>query len=136
MKKTAWILILFCVACSKKPKAPIIHVALADSSIKITGIDYAIAGEINRDSVPEVWENLVPVYRMPADTDLKDYQPTQHGVYKLQDSAIVFTPDTPFVKGQTYFLRYYQFAGTDIWDYVRGKRKLRSIPYTDFVLKK
>ena len=136
MKRFAWLLLLFCLACAKKPKAPAIHAVLADSSIKITGIDYTIAREINRDSVPEVWEDLVPVYRMPADTDLKDYQPTQHGVYKLLDSAVIFTPDTPFIKGQIYFLRYYQFAGTDIWDYVRGKRKLRSIPYTDFVLKK
>jgi hypothetical protein len=135
MKKILPLLILFTLACSK-PKPPAIRVAMLTNSIKVTGLDYAIASEINRDSVPEAWESLMPVYRMPADTELKDYQPTQPGVYKLQDSVIVFTPDTPFVKGQTYFLRYYQFAGTDIWDYVRGKRKLRSIPYTDFVLKK
>jgi hypothetical protein len=137
MKKAAWILLLFCFACTSKPKAPVVYISLADSnrSVKFKGLDYAIVSEINRDPIPGIWENLLPVYRMPADTDLKNYQPVQHGLYTLKDSAVVFTPDTPFVKGQTYFIRYYQFKGENIWDYIKGKKRLGAVGYSDLVIK-
>ena len=105
-------------------------------SVKFKGLDYAIISEINRDSVPNGWENLLPVYRMPADTDMKDYQPVQHGVYKVKGSAVVFTPDTPFVKGRVYFMRYYQFGGSDnMWDFISGKKKLRGMRYIELIFK-
>jgi hypothetical protein len=45
-----------------------------------------------------------------------------------------FTPDTPFIKGQTYFMRYYQFdGGIKPWDMMRGKKKLGSVNYQDLV---
>jgi hypothetical protein len=137
MKKSAWVLLLFCIACTSKPKDPIVHISLADSnrSVKFKGLDYAIVSEINRDPIPGIWENLLPVYRMPADTDLKNYQPIQHGLYTLKDSAVVFTPDTPFVKGQTYFIRYYQFKGENIWDYIKGKKRLGAVGYSDLVIR-
>jgi hypothetical protein len=137
MKKAAWILLLFCFACTPKPKAPIVHISLTNSnrSVKFTGLDYAIISEINRDSTAGIWETLLPVYRMPADTDLKNYQPVQHGVYTLKDSAVVYTPDTPFVKGKTYFMRYYQFKGENIWDFIKGKKRLGAAGYCDLVIK-
>lgn len=137
MKKAALTLLLFCFACSSKPKTPVVHVSLTDSdhAVKVKGLDYAIVSEIGRDSIPGIWENFLPVYRMPADTDLKNYQPIQHGLYTLKDSAIVFTPDTPFVKGQTYFMRYYQFKGENVWDYIKGKKRLGEVQFTDLVVK-
>ncbi|MDB4920324.1 hypothetical protein [Mucilaginibacter sp.] len=137
MKKAAWILLLFCFACTSKPKAPVAYISSADSnrSVKFKGLDYAIVSEINRDPIPGIWENLLPVYRMPADTDLKNYQPVQHGLYILKDSAVIFTPDTPFVKGQTYFMRYYQFKGENIWDYIKGKKRLGRVGYSDLVIR-
>lgn len=137
MKKAALILLLFCFACASKPKTPVIHISLTDSNhaVKVRGLDYAIVSEIGRDSVPGIWENFLPVYRMPADTDLKNYQPIQHGLYTLKDSAVVFTPDTPFVKGQTYFMRYYQFKGENVWDYIKGKKRLGEVRYSDLVIK-
>ncbi|HEY8929862.1 MAG TPA: hypothetical protein VIM55_11760 [Mucilaginibacter sp.] len=137
MKKTAWVLLLSLCACTNKTKAPLVHVSLTDSnrSIRFSGLDLAVINEINRDSVPEVWETLVPVFRMPKDTDLKNYQPVQHGKYVLKDSSIVFTPDIPFVKGQKYFTRCYRFEGNGIWDYIKGKKRLGDTEYSDVVVK-
>jgi hypothetical protein len=136
MKKAALCFIILCFGCTHRSKAPVARISLVNNnqSVKFTGLDGAIMGEINRDSVPDIWQNLLPVYRMPADTDLKDYQPVQHGVYKLTGNAVVFTPDTPFAAHKSYFMRYYQFeGGTNIWDFIKGKKKLRGTRYVDLV---
>ena len=138
MKKSALVLILFCMGCVSGPKAPAVHVSLTSNnrSLKFTGLDRAIASEINRDSVPGVWQSLIPVYRMPADTDMKDYQSALPGRYELKDSAIVFTPDTPFIKNQAYFVRYFQFdGGYRTSDFITGKKKLGKTPYIDLIFK-
>jgi len=135
MKRLAFLLMLVCIGCGRKPETPV-KAALVDSgrSVKFSGLDYAIVSEINRDSTAGLWKTLIPVFRMPADTDLKTYQPVQPGTYRIRDKAIVFTPDTPFTKGKTYFIRYYRFGGKDnLWDYIRGKTKLGRVPYTDLV---
>jgi len=138
MKKMVWPFLLICFGCRHQPKQPAVHITLINNSqsIKCTGLDYAITGEISRDSVPGIWQGLIPVYRMPADTDMKDYQKPLPGVYRLKDSAVVFTPDTPFVKNQTYFVRYFKFdGGNDSWDIIKGKKKLGKTPYTDLIFK-
>jgi hypothetical protein len=137
MKISACIILLFCFACTRATQAPAVSLRLIDSnrSVKFKGLDYAIVSEISRDSVPGVWESLLPVYRMPADTGLKSYQPVQHGTYALKDSGVIFTPDTPFTKGQTYFMRYYQFKGENVWDYIKGKKRLGAVHYTDLTVK-
>jgi hypothetical protein len=130
------VLTMFCAGCSRHPAVSPAHISLVNSgkSVKFQGIDAAILGAIQRDSTPGVWQTLIPVYRMPADTDVKDYQPAQPGAYKIQDSAVVFTPDTPFVNGKTYFMRFYHFdQGKSIYDMVKNKRGLGSQPYTDLV---
>jgi hypothetical protein len=115
-----------------------IHIALtADKrSLNITGLDNAIVQDINRDSLGGNWQSLVPVYKMPADTDLKNYQPVQPGKYIVKDSVVVFIPDTPFIARQTYFVRYYNFdANNKASDYILGHNKLGSLPYTDLIFK-
>ena len=131
-------ILLLIISCKTKPKTPDVHISLTDGnrSVKFTGLDYAIISEINRDSVPEAWQGLLPVYRMPVDTDLKNYQPVQPGTYHLKDSSVVFTPDTPFVKGKTYFMRYYKFdRGADIWAFIKNKRKLKQTLYIDLIFR-
>ena len=59
----------------------------------------------------------------------------QHGRYVLKDSAVIFTPDTAFVKGQTYFMRYYQFKGENVWDFIKGKKRLGEVQFMDLVVK-
>ncbi|MDB5132314.1 MAG: hypothetical protein JWR02_2063 [Mucilaginibacter sp.] len=137
-KKPVWIFLVLCFGCSHKPQLPAVKVTLVDNgrSVKFTGLDYAVISEISRDSTAGLWQGLIPVYHMPADTDLEDYQPVQPGKYELKDRAIVFTPDTPFVKGHTYFMRYYQFdGGEDIPDFIKGKKKLGRPHYIDLIFK-
>lgn len=105
-------------------------------SIKLSGMDYLVLQDIGRDSSGAAWQSLMPVYKMPADTDLKSYQPVQPGNYAIKDSAVVFTPDTPFTAGQTYFLRYYKFdAASKPTDFITGHNKLGSLHYTDLIFK-
>lgn len=138
MKKPMWIFLALCLGCGAKPPVPTVKATLVDSgrSVKFAGLDYAVISEIARDTATGLWQGLIPVYRMPADTDVKDYQPVQPGKYALKDRAVVFTPDTPFVKGQTYFMRYYQFdGGDDAWDFITGKKKLGHPGHTDLIFK-
>lgn len=138
MKKLPYLFFLFCFGCTHEPAPPAVHIHLVNNnhSVKFTGLNYAITSEINRDSIQSDWQSLIPVYRMPADTDLKDYQPAQPGLYQIIDRAMVFTPDTPFQKGNFYFLRYYKFAeGKSVMDYLRGEKKLGNNQYIDLIFK-
>jgi len=132
MKKLLWLLPLLCIGCSQKAKTPAVQVKRMGKSVQFSGLNYAIISDINRDSIPNVWETLLPVYKLPADTDLKNYQPLQHGTYVLKDSAVVFTPDTPFNKSQAYFMRFYQFdKGSTVWDFIKGHHKQGNTHYVD-----
>jgi hypothetical protein len=137
--KYLWLLLLMlCLGCSNRPKKTNIIVRLADSnrSVHISGFDRLVINDIARDSASEVWETLLPVYKMPADTDMKDYQNPQPGKYFVKDSLVVFTPDTSFKKGQVYFLRYYQYDNDkDAWQQIRDKKKLGSLSYRDLLFK-
>jgi hypothetical protein len=137
MKKVVFFLFMIGLGCKHKAAAPAIHVALVDSnhSIQIIGLDNAIVQEINRDSISG-WQTLMPVYHMPADADMKDYQKPQPGKYIVKDSTVIFTPDTPFLKQQTYFVRYYLFEqdNTAI-DYLKSDKKLGSAQHRDLIFK-
>ncbi|CAN5246211.1 hypothetical protein BH09BAC6_BH09BAC6_19770 [soil metagenome] len=139
MKRAIPFLMLISVGCSPKPKQNIIHITLVNNqrSVQFTGLDRSIISDIGRDTTKGIWENLVPVYRMPVDTDMKSYQPVQHGTYQIKDSLVIFTPDTPFVKNQVYFTRYYQFdRGGKTWDMITGKKPPGPSHYIDLVFKR
>ena len=137
MKKARIILIvLICFGCARQPNKIDIKINLTDSNkaIKITGLDKSIITEISRDASNYAWQSLFTIYKMPADTDLMDYQNVQPGNYKVEDSIVVFTPDTAFKKGQVYFLRYYQHdEQVSGWQYIRGKKRPGSLSYKDLV---
>lgn len=129
---------LLCLGCAHYPPKIIVKVRLTDSNraIKISGFDRAIIADIGRDTANDAWRSLLPVYKMPADTDLKDDQNTQPGKYSVEDSVVVFTPDTSFVKGQAYFVRYYPHdQGVDAWQYIKDKKRPGSLSYTDLVFR-
>ena len=129
---------LICFGCKPKLQQTDIKISLTKDRhvLRITGLDYSIIQDINRDSVNSAWQSLVPVFRMPADTDLKDFQPLQPGKYVVNGRAILFTPDTPFAKQQTYFVRYYKHdSNNSQWDYIKQHKKLGEIPYTDLIFK-
>jgi hypothetical protein len=139
MNKLVILLVLLGLGCNTN-KTSINGVRLTSttdrSSIKLSGMDYLVLQDIGRDSSGVAWQSLMPVYKMPADTDLKNYQPVQPGTYAIKDSAVVFTPDTPFAAGQTYFLRYYKFdAASKPTDFITGHNKLGSLHYTDLIFK-
>jgi hypothetical protein len=105
-------------------------------AVRISGLDNAVIHEINRDPAGGNWQSLLPVYRMPADTDLKNYQPVQPGTYQIKDNAVIFTPDTPFMAHQTYFVRYYKFdAGNKVSDFIMGHNRPGSLHYSDLIIK-
>jgi hypothetical protein len=118
--------------------APAMHISLVNNnkSVQFTGLDAAIIGEISRDSSTSTWQSLVPVYRLPADTDLKDYQSAQPGKYTVVANAVVFTPDTPFAQNQTYFVRWYQYGeGHSMWEHISKHTKMGKQQYTDLIFK-
>lgn len=131
------VLVTFC-GCSPAIKTPEITISKTpNNSIKFSGLDLSMIQTLGSDSAStSAWQSLVPVYKMPADTDLKDYQPIQPGKYTTQDSIVIFTPDTPLQKGHTYFVRYYYFAqGSTLWQHIKDHRKMSAQPYTDLILK-
>jgi hypothetical protein len=136
MKRCLWFLPLLFAACSHSAKTTV-HIRLDGNKliIEFTGLDPSVTGEIQRDS--GAWQNIFPIYRMPADTDMKDYQRPQPGRYRLSRNVLTFTPDTAFIKGQTYFLRDYEYGeGKSTWDLFKHKQKLGSLAYIDLSFKK
>lgn len=137
MRKLLLFVSIVCISCAPKSSTTAIHINLVNNnqSLKIAGIDPVILNDINRDTLKN-WQSLFAIYRLPADTDMKDYQPIQPGKYLIKDSALVFTPDTPFIKQQSYFVRYYNYADNNtIWDYLRHKTTKGQLHYTDLIFK-
>lgn len=132
------ILLVLFISCTSKPKTTSANVSFTNNkrSIKFSGLDPAVIGEITRDSIPNIWGALMPIYIMPVDTNLKNYQPIQHGRYLAHENVVVFTPDTPFADGKTYFLRLYRFGDmNDVASFIRQKNRLGSVPYNDLIFK-
>jgi len=133
-----FLLLLFCLGCSHQPGKINIAVSIIDSNraLKVSGFDRAVIAEIGRDSANAAWQSLIPVYKMPTDTDMKDFQPVQPGNYRIQDSVVVFTPDTPFIKGQYYFVRFFQLEkGRDAMDYITHKGRPGALHFNDLNFK-
>jgi hypothetical protein len=137
IKKSAVILLTLLWGCAPK-QANNIRINLINNgqSLAVTGISPDIVQEIERDSVTNIWQSLVPVYRMPADTDLRDFQKPQPGKYVVSNSAVIFTPDTPFSKQTAYFVRYFQYnAGNSALDHIKSNKKLGKTSYIDLIFK-
>lgn len=132
------LLTLMIFGCSSKPDSRVITISLINNkkSLQIKGFDVAVINDIARDSSAEAWQALMPVYRMPADTDLKNLQPVQPGRYAVSNNVVVFTPDTTFATQQSYFLRYYDFdKGTTLTDLIKSHSKPGALHYSDLIFK-
>ena len=134
------IVITFVLAGCTPAKHPAgVRVSLANNgqSIQFKGLDYVVMQDIARDTNKGIWQSLAPVYRMPADTGMKSYQPVQPGRYQIKDSSIVFTPDTPFIKGQTYFVRNYRLGeGAALIDYIKSRSQPGKVRFIDLIFKR
>jgi hypothetical protein len=138
MNKYLIVIIFIIGGCTpaKHPAAVSISLINNGQSVQFKGLDYVVIQDIGRDTNKDVWQSLVPVYRMPADTDMKSYQPVQPGHYQLKDSVVVFTPDTPFVKGQTYFVRNYRLGeGAALIDYIKSRSQPGKVRFIDLIFK-
>ena len=138
MNKYLILIIILAVSCTPARHPAAVQIALVNNgqSVQFKGLNYAVMQDIARDTNKDVWQSLVPVYRMPADTDMKSYQPVQPGRYVIKDSAVVFTPDTPFVKGQTYFARNYRLGeGAALIDYIKSRSQPGKVRFIDLIFK-
>jgi len=134
MKKSAIAIIFLFCSCAGRVSENRIVMKLSDSnrSITISGFDKAIINDIARDTDTNVWQGLLPVYKMPVDTDDKDFLTAQPGKYVVKDSLVVFTPDTAFKKGQVYFLRFFDYGDTKTaWQLLQAMEKPGTIRHTD-----
>ncbi|WP_374950397.1 hypothetical protein [Mucilaginibacter sp.] len=138
-KRISVCLILYTAfACTPAKHPATVQISLINNkqSVQFKGLDYAVMREIGRDSSAQEWQSLIPVYRMPQDTDMKNYQPEQPGRYQIKDSAVVFTPDTPFAAGRVYFVRNYRLGeGATLADYLKGRTQPGRTRFTDLIFK-
>ena len=106
-------------------------------TVFVSGLDYSVLQEFKKDSLPlEAFQRIFPVYRMPADTDMKDYQNEQPGVYQITDSLIIFKPDTAFKKHETYFARFYGHSTENTpTKLAQGKGNLKAPKFTEATFK-
>ncbi|QEM06993.1 hypothetical protein DIU31_027095 [Mucilaginibacter rubeus] len=132
------LLLLLLSSCAETSTKTLVTVSTINNgkALQITGFDPAIINEISRDSSAKAWETLMAVYRMPADTSMRNLQPAQPGSYTIHNNVVVFTPDTAFSTQQTYFFRYYDFsAGSTLTDLIKSRSKPGALHYTDLIFK-
>ena len=130
--------LMFLFSCTETSTKTLVTIKTVNNgkALQITGFDPAIINEISRDSSAKAWETLMAVYRMPADTSMRNLQPTQPGSYTVKDNVVIFTPDTAFSTQQTYFFRYYDFsAGGTLTDLIKSRSKPGTLHYTDLIFK-
>lgn len=120
MKQVLFFLLLFCFGCAGNKEDVQVRVKPVNGTIQISGIQPEMLYRLDHDTVAERWQTLMPVFKLPVDTGLKDDQPEQPGAYTVSGSIVVFKPDTAFVKGHKYFLRFYQInKGGSVWDMLK-----------------
>ena len=137
MKKLLFILLTL-AACKYKPASTIkITVDHTHQAIKVTGVAATALYGIQHDSPnTEAMQNLFPVYKMPADTEMRNYQPTIKGRYGINGNNITFTPDTAFKTGQTYFARWYRYdQPLTATDMAMRTRKPGETPFIELIFK-
>ncbi|PJJ83690.1 hypothetical protein [Mucilaginibacter auburnensis] len=133
MRKLYALFFLAVVGCSRSTPV-LVKTELVNNGItlKITGPDSTILNDIARGDSTGL-QALFPVYSMPADTDMKDFQDQQPGKYLLKNGGVFFTPDTPFKHQQTYFLRYYDYAlSGNVWEFIKTNNHKGKPPHADY----
>jgi len=136
MKKSVWLLFFICLGCVKKPNPQQLKVnVLNANTISFSNIDYNTLANLRQDSLNMAgWQAILPVYRMPADTDMKDYLKPQPGKYAFNKDVLVFFADTPFQKHKQYFARYYRLHDdSSVWDLIKGKWKRGTPQYVECI---
>lgn len=109
-----------------------IRLTADSSSVELYHIPLQVIDELRSESLQyEQWQNFFAVYEETADPDMRDFQPALSGSYALQDSMVVFKPDTVFQKGTAYFSRCYTREILTEPENILSKRDLS--PTEDFI---
>lgn len=130
--------LLLLTACQSNPANQVSLVMdKAGHSVNVKGLDDISLHGLQQDSLTvQAWQNLLPVCAMPADTDMRNYQQPITGSYQITGNDIVFTPDTPFKSGQTYFARFYRYdKAMSALDLVMRKRAPGKTGYIELIFK-
>jgi hypothetical protein len=142
MRRISLVVLLYiCAGChfsDKKAKDTTnIHLSKDSQMVVLGGLEYAALQELKKDSLTLAgFQDLFPVYKMPADTDLKDYLKAQRGTYQITDSLITFKPDTVFAKHQAYFARFYGYTtDNSATRLAQGKANLNGPKFKEVVFK-
>jgi hypothetical protein len=129
-----------CVACNstvKQDNTVSIHLSNDSQTVYISGLEYSILQEFKKDSLTtETWHGIFPVYIMPADTELKDFQKEISGTYQVTDTTLVFKPDTAFKKHQQYLVHFYgNGENYSTVNLLRSKSKLKGQNFKEVIIK-
>lgn len=114
--------LLFCVslmvlmglmACQNQPVLKnnldlIIRLSPDSTAVMVKNLPSELLSDFKADSLDTIFcKQFFAVYPEIADQDLRDLQKPLSGIYQLRDSALYFTPTTPFAKGRAYFVQVY-----------------------------
>lgn len=138
MKNLTLITLLIITSCKSNPAHTVqISIDKKAGGIRVTGLATVTLQGIERDSISiKTWQSLFPVYSMPADTAMRNYQWPLPGHYAITNNAIKFIPYTAFKAGQTYFARYYNYdKPISAMDVVLHRRALGQGTYTELIFK-
>lgn len=93
-------------ACSSTNNKPLLIGFSADSSaIVLTRIDLAGLRQLQASgSNDSTFKTLVSVLETPNEQDTAFQEKTLEGKFKITDTALVFIPIAPFVKGRDYLV--------------------------------
>ncbi len=109
-----------------------IHLSKDEQAVYISGLDYAVIQQLKADSLTrDSWQHILQVYRLPVDIEMKDFQNIQPGNYQLNDSVIIFKPDTAFKKSQHYFARFYANGPINTLNIIQGTADLKRPAYIE-----
>jgi len=100
------IVIIGFYSCSSSNSKPLSIEFSADSSaIVIASIDRPGLLRLQQlDAQDSVFKDLIAILQTPSETDSSISEEPIAGNYKVSDSAVVFSPLQPFVKGREYLV--------------------------------
>jgi hypothetical protein len=139
-----WLICFFlltCIACSTKPVIQKPTATVLDSSrVSFKGaiLDHNALQQLKQETLSrEEWINVLPVIALSTDTGMLANGETQvAGNYTVDDSAIVFTAATPFIKHTQYVARFYASdSGLSYIKMAQGKTNLSGPGQTEFRFK-
>ena len=86
----------------------VIRLSPDSSAVELRGVPSEVLADFKSDSLTEKeWNSFFAIYKVPADSELRDIERPLKGIYVIKDSIVNFTPAEPFHKNQSYFVQCY-----------------------------